>query len=252
MEQSKTTRMNQFLERTIQKGRRKRLGFFEWIALAVSGFIDGKKEAIKRKEDGEWTSSFAQKEKNGCAEAQERIIAEAQYYLEEVYEEADKVAADMIFQKKQITEHGRHLLPDLTEEQLAVKKRGEEGLSDAQTTNRRRRELERKNHEWRSRMRAAEDRIVNDYEKLSGLKAQIVQINQIVERAVEAVQSHTRQRVDYYWTVAVRSGTRASIPVVYEGFDLADVIAGFRQKYQMQEARLDEVMSIFNTEQEVA
>ena len=89
-------------------------------------------------------------------------------------------------------------------EELTVRRKGEEALTDKQIRDRRLRECKKRAAPFHAKLRAMQDQLRAAEEALGQLRSRIVESDNAARMICARVHDHTQMRIDAYWGEAVR------------------------------------------------
>lgn len=195
--------------KSLAKGRVKNLGPIEAIKLKIAGHIDGAGGLPRMIDDNHWNSPFMNREINSYEEFCSRIWGSLQLENEDSYSYLDGLIRN-IQQTQVLLEEAKYNLSAATHfdpQTDAVRKKGEEHLTEAQVKSRRAAEREKRLAPLRSKVRALEDKLSAEMTELSELHSQLVEDENTTRIICHRVKAHTLQRLDLYWNAALKKHT---------------------------------------------
>lgn len=190
--------------RQVQNGRVHYLGPLERLTLSIAGRIDGARSQPREISDGSWSSPLIRKETDALEEHCDRVWGTELVRLEPYHVRIGQLVTDIARLERQLRKSETEDVP-VKEEFLAMRKRGEEQLTDAQVCARRQREYDRRVDAARSRTDAVENTLAAHYLELAKLHSIVTDAENEARLCCERVTNHTKQRIDAYWRAALRT-----------------------------------------------
>ena len=187
--------------RKLNKGKRKRLGFWETVMLKLTGYRDGKKGLPRVIDDNVWYSPFMNREVNSYEEFCSHTWGGLQIENEERYAEL-KELTDVIQQKKIQLEVAKEKLmiayQDAKNSEV-FRKNGEDKLTDSQVRARRNFEKEKRLVPEKKKVSDLEHELKKVEKSFFNLYSKLVEDSNTTRLICQRVKEHTHMRVDMYW-----------------------------------------------------
>lgn len=209
--QQKTTRLS-----SLKKGKVKRIGFFERIALKIAGYADGKRNLPRDGASG-WMSPHLDKEVRSYDEFASRMWGRLQVEKEEDYARLGELM-DSIAHTKSLLDEAKATLEGAEAKEKSAdisRKKGESKLTDAQVAARRSNERAKRLAPIKGRVSSLQSKITSEIDEFSQLRNKIIEDNNSTRMICNRVRDHIYQRLDIYWNAALRKHSdKANMPVI--------------------------------------
>lgn len=191
--------------RSLDKGKIKNIGIIENIRLKLAGNSDGARGFPRPMDDGKWRSSFIDKEVNAYEEFCSRMWGSLQIEAEsdftrigELIDSINHLWVELNKAKDNLTEHSKD------DQTLSVRKKGEEKLTESQVKARRSRERNKRLAPARGKVSSLESKIAIQIEEFLELKNYVDEASNTTRMICNRLKDHTLQRIDVYWSYALR------------------------------------------------
>lgn len=190
--------------RSLRRGRTRALGPVESAKMRALGRSDARHGFPRQIEDGRWLSAALKKELDAYEQFGAEIWGRMQIDMEPLHREAACRIEEILRLRREIA-HCRLDAPDRpSPEELTVRRKGEEALTDKQIRDRRLRECKKRAAPFHAKLRAMQDRLRAAEEALGQLRSRIVESDNAARMICARVHDHTQMRIDAYWGEAVR------------------------------------------------
>lgn len=201
----------------VNTGKGRNVGFFEGTGLKIKGFFDGRKGFPRQTDKGDWYSPFMNQEVNSFEEFCSHTWGSLQIENEGEYARLEELM-DGIRQKKGFLEVARADLDVAVKRENdseSVRKRGEDKLTDAQVSARRKAEKDKKLAPVKRKVEGLEQELKDAEEAFSDLHSKLVEDDNTTRLICHRVRDHMLMRLDVYWNSSLRRHPEgASMPVV--------------------------------------
>ena len=194
------------LRNTLEQGRIRQLRLTERLSLWVAGRRDGRRGLPALDEDGIWNSPLLHRERDAYEEFCARTWGRQQLDLEGNYAALSRLIRNYEHAIRECGEAEAALNLRQAAEQSSgnLRKKGEDGLTEAQVASRRSREREQRLASYRAGVGEARVKREKALEELAVLHAELLEAEHSGRMACGRVREHTLQRADAYWNAALR------------------------------------------------
>lgn len=239
----------------MDKGKGRRLGTFESIALKFIGYQDGHKGLPRLTDENVWYSTYMEREVKSFGEFCSHIWGSLQIENEERYTKLEELMTG-IRQKRESLEAAKYALVvvDQNEDRAVIaRKNGEDKLTDRQIRVRREAERERRIAPVKSKITDIEHELKELEEAFSTLYSKLVEDNNTTRMICHRVKEHISMRIAIYWNSALMSHPDGGVMPVAPVFDLTnDAEETYLTPHQDLMKRASEVRIVIHEKEEVA
>ena len=190
---------------SLDKGKIKNIGMIEGLRLKMAGNSDGARGFPRSMDDGHWRSAFIDKEVNAYEEFCSRMWGSLQIEVESIFtrigeliDSINHLWAELDKEKERLSEQSKD------DHSLSVRKKGEERLTESQIKSRRKRERNKRLAPTRSRISSLDSRIAVQIDEFLELKNMVDEESNTTRMICNRLKDHTLQRIDVYWSYALR------------------------------------------------
>ena len=201
----------------INNGKIKGIGFFEGIKLRITGLLDGFRKLPKEAPDGRWNSPFINQELHCFDEFSSKMYGNLQVEEEHKYARISDLTKSLADTECQLASANKILEAAIALESTSklIRRHGEDRLSDQQVEARRSNERAARLASYHNAVRQLEDKLATAKEEIAVISSEITEDNNTTRLICARVRDHLLQRLDLYWSAALRSHPdRARMPVI--------------------------------------
>lgn len=182
----------------LKKSRIKSLSLIESMPLYWKGKMNGKKDLPGENSSGEWVSPFLMKEKDAYSQYVAYIWAKTQELNREDFRVLEALVQEVLHLETKLSKSLDARPTDATQEDLTMRKSGEEALPQNIVTARRKLEFDKKNAPYYRQLSATKRALEEAYYTLYQKKASIKSIEDVSRLICEKAYHHTALRMDQY------------------------------------------------------
>lgn len=199
---------------SLQRGKVIGVGPFESLGLRLAGQIDGARSLPRPDGGGGWISPHLDRERRAFEEFSARMWGRLQIEEEELYARLEALLDSLARTGAALAAAEEELRVQSGREgpAAAVRKRGEERLTLQQVEARRAREKVRRLAPLTERVRELEAERERLEAEISQLSNRLIEEHRSTRLVCDRVQSHMRQRVDLYWSQALKKRVDGELP----------------------------------------
>ena len=201
----------------VNTGKGRRVGFFEAIALKVTGFFDGRRGLPRQTDDKGWYSPFMNRDVNSYEEFCSHTWGSLQIENEEKYAHMEALMDEILRKQSLLVEARENLIAASKGEsvQETHRKKGEDKLTDTQVLSRRKAERDKRLAPLKSKVSSLEQEVREAEVALSDLHSKLAEDDNTTRLICHRVREHILMRMDIYWNAALRLHTNSTaLPVV--------------------------------------